>query len=132
MNIRRFLDKIILTAEHAIFIWKNDICFDFDYDYLIKLIEYKIQRMYDFNSGKDACAVHSKKELRKMLSVINHFKRWYDMDKYRPYKGKDKIYPIFKISDKELKHILQNDKLESWHLQEAFRKIGKYITKWWD
>ena len=37
--------------------------------------------------------------------------------------------PFSKLEQYKLK---KNHKLEQWHLEEAFRKIGKYCSQWWD
>ena len=112
-----------------------------DYAYLINMICHKIQDMHDFNSSKDAVAVHSKKELRRMKEVLCHFKHFQDMFEYMEvdnceHKWVDSENGMKRLETKTTRRykyqIERMTNLEKWHLQEAFRKMGKYISNWWD
>jgi hypothetical protein len=109
-NVIRWLPKIWLDA-------------DFDYSYLLKLMEYKLSRMADvqakgFHLNRDRSA-------RQMKVCAALCKRLSNEDSY--YRNADKVFPM--RGKWWSQHITNAQKQDQQMLGKI---IGKYITHWWD
>lgn len=142
---RKFKRFIIKMIKWVPLLWKDE---DWDYAYLLEIMITKIELMIKLH--EDVCRkskygerfVGQKKRIREMKIVVEHIKRYLNI---WDYIGEVKIDIRFedcddtrlkKMVDYSPKHTqikMKNlHKLEQWHLNEAFRKLNKWIQGWWD
>lgn len=154
------IDRFFLGIRNLIF-WAPIIWMDRDWDdyYLLKMMEIKIRRMRKFFIEKGV-AIHSKKELRDMLIVANVLSRLrkseysdylYDKldEKWGPLRfvevehgpcwvrtesvrGNVKTEEDEKQVKKEMKWLIEHEKLMLQQDLDLLASKIKHVRKWWD
>lgn len=130
------------------FLWNNE---NWDFNYLIDVIEFKLQELEEAQRTDDL-HVGSDKRAREIRIVIEHIKRYKDIDKYTLDNDTDEFlnntyweeiensegrsYGRMKHRDENLhkKHmriVEHQSVLEDWHFKEIFKKLSRKGRNWW-
>jgi hypothetical protein len=133
----RSFRKLKRIIEWLPILWRDE---DWDYQFLVKIIQFKLRRMADCIDRNEIISDH--KKARQMRIVAGHLDRfqahsYWDSNPYQGWhigytkegKFKRKFNPdyIFPYAQDRQIH-----DLEEWHWNEAWRKIAKYGMGWWD
>lgn len=115
-------------------IWKDRW---WDHAFLAELVSHKLSQMErQHRLNGHATKEHKERCASRMRQVVEHFKRWGDIDTYHPVEVRDGLWNEAKTSLRMAPTEWQAHKrqmaLEQWHWDEAWRKIGKYGQGWWD
>ena len=138
------------SIESVIFwipvIWKDR---DWDYDFLLKLMEVKIRKMKKFFE-EDGVAIHSKKELKEMGIASGLLKRLREEDYTRYLHNKhDEKWGRLELKNnriernnvpeekreierKEFKDIMDHEDYMVKQDLDYFCKMFKKVRRWWD
>ena len=136
-NYLRKLGRFIVRLAVSIpLIYRNE---DWDFSYLIDLIEFKIRHM------RKSLIKHSphsdvEKTSRTMGIVLCHIEHFKDIYKYVEYPEYDVWFEklpngLYTMKDNGTKaqhiKIAKTAELKNWHYEQIFRLILKYGRRWW-
>jgi len=129
------------------FLWNNE---NWDFHYLIDVLEFKLQELEEAQRTDDL-HVGSEKRAREIRIVLEHIKRYKDIDKYTLDNDTDEFLNNFyneeikegeykgcfhhkhrdeKLYKKHMRVIQHQDQLEDWHFKEIFKKLSRKGRDW--
>jgi len=158
--IKKFFRNIFVICAYAKFLWNDH--YDWDYSYVLALLEFKLQRMYKFfSSAKNVSMVEEQRlqilseidETLKAFKVIGesdyakdewatHYAKWGEIefvevpDKPGIYEMTHKNIKTQEEKEQEIKEVRKV--LDVWYLAEErayhtiFALLAKNLRNWWD
>lgn len=73
-NIGYHLEKLKNTIDYAVYIYKNDICMEYDWSYIYKFIEFKLRRMQEYLSQAPYKGnMKDCKDIGKLIVLIEYY-----------------------------------------------------------
>lgn len=119
---------------------------DWDYGYILKLMEKKLDRVYaELSSPKRTCGFHTKKELRRLQTTRCLCKRLVEQDYWALANGKDRhitfdlwdtvgqdrLERTKKLNDAH-RMVQKTNMLEQQDWKLFWKHMSKYCLRWWD
>lgn len=128
----RFFRKIITVIRWIPVIWKNS--YDWDYSYLVEIIEFKLNRMADCIESNDII-VDSKKVAKEIRETVELFDK--SMHSYKYLKKPENAKAGFRdgqfYANKEFDDFIKaQTEFEDNAWKEAWDNIRDKGRGWWD
>lgn len=136
----KWFDNLRRIAAWMPLLWRDR---DWDEAFLVKIVQFKLARMA--KSLENGSSVTGPKDARRIRIVIAHFDRWQDIRRF--VSEPKEPFPESKLEPTAdghwlaahrpappvwRRHWAHCDALETWHWEEAWRKIAQYGRGWWD
>lgn len=132
IKLGRFIRRLYIWFP---VLWETE---NWDYIYLINIIELQLKEM-ERGFTKDKLFTTYQQEARKIRIVLEHIKRFKDIDSYTETVAPNEWWanhvhwvPQDEVINK--RHMLvyaREDRLETWHFNEIFRRLSKHLRGWW-
>ena len=131
--------NITVIFAYAKFLWNNH--YEWDYDYLLQLIKFKLKRMEKYFHSHNCAIVDHKvvtQEMREAINLLNLISEDdFARDKYDAYIKKYRTSNFtHRLSEEERIAVIKLVDAEEKETQEAydtlFTQLAKRIRTWWE
>lgn len=117
-DIEYHLEKLKNVFEYTIFIYKNNICMEYDWSYIYKFIEFKLRRMKEhFKQAPYEGNIKDCIDIAKLIILIEYY--W----KYEAYED----LPNNPTSEDFERH--NKNQEETW--KEIHEVLCEKVRHWW-